>query len=74
MVLACATAVNAQPKAPEPVFTRADIATRWWIARDVMAVEYYAQWNKIPLSDRQIADNVSCDPIIYWLPTSRVTR
>jgi hypothetical protein len=54
---------------------RPDIAPyRWWTARDVIAVEYYDQWNKIPLSYRQIADNVSCDLIIYWLTTARITQ
>ena len=53
---------------------RPDWERRWWTAQDVIAVEYYDQWNKIPLSYRQIADNVSCDLIIYWLTTARVTR
>jgi len=43
---------------------------RWWTARDVVALEYYDEWRKIPLEYRQIADNVSCDLIVYWLTTA----
>jgi hypothetical protein len=43
------------------------LARRWWSARDVIAVEYYDDWRKIPLDYRQIADTVSCDLIVYWL-------
>lgn len=38
---------------------------RWWTA-----LEYYDDWRKIPLDYRQIADNVSCDLIVYWLTTA----
>ncbi len=51
---------------------RPDISgRRWWTARDVVAIEYYDQWSKIPLDFRQIADNVSCDLMVYWLVTAR---
>lgn len=43
---------------------------RWWTARDVVALEYYDQWSKIPLDYRQIADTGSCDLIVYWLGTA----
>lgn len=47
---------------------------RIWTAKDVVAVEYYDHWRKIPLDYRQIADNVSCDLIVYWLATAPVDR
>ncbi len=54
---------------------RPDISgRRWWTAKDVVAVEYYDHWSKIPLDYRQIADNVSCDLIVYWLVTAPVGR
>jgi hypothetical protein len=56
------TLVNGRPDF-SPVFRR-------WSARDVVALEYYDQWSKIPLDYRQIADNVSCDLIVYWLRTA----
>jgi hypothetical protein len=52
---------------------RPDITSRrWWSARDVIAVEYHDHWSKIPLDCRQIADNVSCDLIAYWLTTAPI--
>jgi hypothetical protein len=56
------TLVNGRPDF-SPVFRR-------WSARDVVALEYYDHWSKIPLDYRQIADNVSCDLIVYWLTTA----
>ncbi|HMS01423.1 MAG TPA: hypothetical protein PKE51_00540 [Gemmatimonadaceae bacterium] len=53
---------------------RPDWEGRWWTAEDGIAVDYDDRWNKIPLSYRQIANNVSCDPIIHWLTTARATR
>lgn len=54
---------------------RPDVTSRrWWSARDVIAVEYYDHWSKIPLDYRQIADNVSCDLIVYWLTTAPIDR
>jgi hypothetical protein len=46
--------------------------TRWWSARDVIGIEYYDEWRKIPLDYRQIADTGSCDLIVYWLNTAFV--
>ena len=54
---------------------RPEIAPRrWWTAKDVVAVEYYDHWSKVPLDYRQIADNVSCDLIVYWLVTAPTGR
>ncbi len=45
---------------------------QWWTAKDVIGIEYYDSWQKVPVDFRQIADLGSCDLIVYWLSNALV--
>ncbi len=42
----------------------------WWNPDDVVAVEYYDDYRKIPLAFRQFMDGF-CDLVVYWLYNAR---
>ena len=56
----------------ELVNGRPPFGHRWWSAQDVIGIEYYDEWRKIPLDYRQIADTGSCELIVYWLRSALV--